>query len=135
MAKTETTTWWAYVKRVAGTTNMSEIARRVGVDPATVGRWRQSEPLPASVVAFARAYNRDLLEAFTGAGWVPTDLLGRYPIDSLGDWTLGQLWTEVLARTDRSRREALARQLLDAGPDPTPGGDAPHLTELRDQTA
>lgn len=63
-------TWWPYVQRVAGDATPSEIARRVGLTPSSVTRWQISTPKPETVAAFARAYDKPVLEAFTEAGFL-----------------------------------------------------------------
>lgn len=58
---------------VAGTANQTEIAKRAGLTQPSVNRWQTTVPRPANVVAFARAYERPVLEAFVAAGWLSED--------------------------------------------------------------
>lgn len=61
--------WWAYVVLHAGTTNQSEIGRRIGRDQSSLNKWPQgAKPRVESVRAFAEAYDRPILEAFVAAG-------------------------------------------------------------------
>lgn len=60
--------WMDYVKRVAGSDTPSDIARRTGLGPSSVTRWQISAPKPDNIRAFAKAYNRPVLEAFVEAG-------------------------------------------------------------------
>jgi hypothetical protein len=66
----EPVAWWEYVERVAGTTNQTEIARRVGLSQPSVNRWRTSLPKSENVITFAKAYGRPPLEALLAAGIV-----------------------------------------------------------------
>lgn len=59
-----------YVRQVAGTATPSEISRRIGVTPSSVARWQMSAPKIDTVIAFARAYERPIVEAFIGAGFL-----------------------------------------------------------------
>lgn len=67
--------WQAYVVRVSGDDRQVDVARKVGVDQATISRWRngqRSPRQPAHVAAFAHAYGRPLQEAYAAAG-IPTE--------------------------------------------------------------
>jgi hypothetical protein len=69
-------TWWQYVSQVAGTATPSEIARRVGLTPSSVSRWQLSTPKPETAAAFARAYDRPVIEALIAAGVVTAEEAG-----------------------------------------------------------
>lgn len=62
--------WWEYVQEVAGTTNQTEIARRLGLSQPSVNRWKTSVPKSENVITFAKAYGRPPLEALLAAGVV-----------------------------------------------------------------
>lgn len=91
--------WWHYVKRVAGEDSPSDIARRVGIGPSSVGRWQISSPKVDNVRAFATAYDRPVLEAFIAAGILSEEEAGatQLPAD-LSEVDLGDLLAEALRR-------------------------------------
>jgi len=62
--------WWAYVQDVSGQASQTEIAKRLGMSQPGVNRWEEIVPKTESVIAFARAYNRPILEAFLAAEYV-----------------------------------------------------------------
>jgi transcriptional regulator with XRE-family HTH domain len=62
--------WWGYVQDVTGRASQQEIARRMGVAPSSVNRWKSSEPKPETVRAFAVAFERPVAEAFIAAGYL-----------------------------------------------------------------
>lgn len=73
-------TWWEYVQRHAEGAANAHIAAAVGITPSSVGRWSKgSIPDPAQVTAFARAYNRPVLEAFIAAGFLTPEEAGEKP--------------------------------------------------------
>lgn len=78
-----TTLWSAYVAAVAaraGVERQQDIGDRVGVSQAAVSRWvrgLQVPDEPAVVAAFAKAFDRNVLEAFVVAGMLDEDDAGR----------------------------------------------------------
>lgn len=68
----EDATFWDYVAWVAEGQSQVEIASKVGVDKATVWRWkdRRAKTDGATAIAFARAYGRPVLEALVAAGLI-----------------------------------------------------------------
>lgn len=70
--------FWEYVLRVAGAdTQGRDIAALIGVDPSSVSRWKKGEsPKLSSVIAFARAYKRPVVEALIAASYL--DLSDAY---------------------------------------------------------
>ena len=62
--------WWGYVQDVTGRASQQDIARRMGVAPSSVNRWKTSDPKPETVRAFAVAYERPVAEAFIAAGYL-----------------------------------------------------------------
>lgn len=67
--------WWDYVQRVTRRASQHEIARRLGISPSSVNRWRNSDPKPESVRTFAVEYGRPVPEAFVAAGYMqPEDV-------------------------------------------------------------
>lgn len=77
--------WYEYVERVGTGMSQAAIGERLGVTQGTVNRWRHSEPKPATVRAFARAFNRPVLEAFVAAGFLSEEEadLREIPVDLL----------------------------------------------------
>lgn len=67
--------WAAYVARVS-TGPQTDIAKRVGVNQATISRWRTGKEVPVvatKVAAFSRAFGRSPLEGFVAAGMLEED--------------------------------------------------------------
>lgn len=67
--------WHEYVQRVIGEDRQVEVARKTGLDQATISRWlnpatSMSRRTSQSVAAFARGYGRSVLEAFVVAGFL-----------------------------------------------------------------
>jgi transcriptional regulator with XRE-family HTH domain len=75
-------TWWKYVQDTAGPANPSDISRRVGISQSAVTRWQISSPKPETVAAFARAYERPVLEAFVAAGFLTDEEAGITRLDA-----------------------------------------------------
>ena len=66
-----TTPWWDYVQRVTNNAGGVEIARKADFDPSAVSRWKRGDPPRWDfVLKFARAYNRNVLEALAEAGFI-----------------------------------------------------------------
>jgi transcriptional regulator with XRE-family HTH domain len=83
------------------------IAEKVGVDPATVGRWRTgaTDPKPRQVVAYARAYGLSPLQALVAAEFLSEEELGMSvgapKAYALTDFASVDLAEELLARLER----------------------------------
>lgn len=92
--------------------NDKTIAGRIGVSPSTVGRWRSGEvdPKPRQVVGFARAYDKNPIEALIAAGYLSEEDLGEdltlRVSGDLDDVSTFQLMDEV-----QSRLEAMGEYL------------------------
>lgn len=70
--------WWRYVMRVAGTDVQKDIAKTGKVDHATVNRWANgAAPSFGSVVSFARAYHRPVVEALVASGLLSESDVGN----------------------------------------------------------
>ncbi|MCC5574558.1 hypothetical protein IMZ11_02745 [Microtetraspora sp. AC03309] len=90
--------WWEYVQRVAGTASPSEIGRRTGIGQSSVGRWQLSSPKVESVAAFAKAYERPVLEAFIAAGFLTEEEAGVSEIPTDLSYVPGEVLVAELAR-------------------------------------
>jgi len=109
-------TWWQYVEQTAPGRTQEQIARQVGVSAATITRWRASEPKPANVAAFARAYSRPVLEAFVAAGFLtPEDAAIQVTVTRYEDPSDDEL-IELITRRLRSDREDVSDHDRDAAP-------------------
>jgi transcriptional regulator with XRE-family HTH domain/predicted GIY-YIG superfamily endonuclease len=67
--------WWDYVKDVTRGAQQSEIAEKTGITATTISRWKTAAhgTRPENVTAFARAYDRPVLEALVAAGFLSAD--------------------------------------------------------------
>lgn len=98
--------WSRYIDSTSGGIPNTAIADRVGVDAATIGRWRTGavDPKPRQVVAYARGFGLSPLQALAAADYVSEAELGlaieaprAYTLD---DFTTVELVEEVLARLE-----------------------------------
>lgn len=72
-----TESWWEYLMRVTSHASRSEVANAAGVDPASVSRWKTGRNTPSAdrVIAVARHYGRNPIEALVAAGYLdPTEV-------------------------------------------------------------
>jgi len=94
--------WWRYVERISAGDDQKAIAAKAGIDQSTVSRWKSSKsPGKAeNVAAFARAYERPVVEAFVAAGFITGEEAGERPAaaPSLDDLTDDELLAEVRRR-------------------------------------
>lgn len=116
-------TWAQFAKSARGRINQSELARRLGVDRATIYRWEtgQQRPENADTVArFARITDVDIDEALAAAGLKPDveppteptreldedeQVIMRAPVDD----ALKQLMLRKLhERRERDRQQRIA---------------------------
>lgn len=92
--------WSQYVHRVIGTDRQVDVARKTGIDQTTISRWLnpevgQSRRISSqAVAAFARGYDRPVLEAFVVAGFLTEEEAGLRVVEK----DLGAIDTAVLAR-------------------------------------
>lgn len=126
--------WMDYVRQHGGSVN-TEIAKRVGVTPQSIGRWHASEPKPELVRAFAKAYGRPVLEAFVAAGLLTAEDANEQVVRSDSSQLSDEdLVNEVLARMRRggSRGDtAPMKQDQDATTPQSGVADLPMLSEGR----
>lgn len=78
----ETDLWAVYVTVVSAGAEerQQDVAERSGVTQATISRWaggKATPTNPAKVAAFAKAYGRNVLEAFIAAGMLEEEDAGR----------------------------------------------------------
>ncbi len=96
-----TSTWAAYVRRLAGQLTQAQVAMKTGVAASNVGRWIRDEPgLPRAetVIAFARAFGQPPIEALVAAGYLsPEDgaSRARTPLD---EYSYAELIAELQRR-------------------------------------
>jgi transcriptional regulator with XRE-family HTH domain len=65
--------WSDYVRRVTTGLNQVQIAERTGIAQTAIGRWLRADsgaPRADYVVAFARAFNENPVEALIIAGYI-----------------------------------------------------------------
>lgn len=104
-----TSPFWEYVQQVAPNLSTHKIAKAMGgaVGPATVARWKTTTPSGDNVVAFARTFGRDPLEAMIAAGFVTRENVAEYrggnadPTERSEDERLGELMDELRRRLNR----------------------------------
>lgn len=66
--------WRDYVYSITGDVSGKVIARRAGIHQTTISRWRSDEqPSVNSVIAFARGYGINVLDALTASGYITDD--------------------------------------------------------------
>ena len=122
-------TWWEYVTRTAAGEEQAAIAKRAGVGQSMVSRWQTSTPRPENVAAFARAYDRPVLEAFVAAGFLTPEEAGERPSapPSLASLTDDELIEEVGRRMKELRDAGTTHQKM---PEPQGSGEYGLATRL-----
>ena len=77
--------WSQYVARVVGRDRQIDVARKTGIDQTTISRWlnpvegKSRRISSQAVAAFARGYDRPVLEAFVIAGFLTEEEAGMTP--------------------------------------------------------
>lgn len=99
----EQTSWSRYIAATCNGDLNTVIAEKVGVDPATIGRWRTGSfaPKPRQVVEYARAYGQSPIAALIGSGYLTPEEAGievSVPDVSLTDFSDSVLIDEVSRR-------------------------------------
>lgn len=108
--------WEAWVTKVTGGATARQVAERIGKSHTTALRWMHNGTSPEQVIAFAIAYNADIIQALVAAGWISeSDLENLNLASALRSLTEVELAGELY-------RRALAQQR--SGPDPF-AGDRP----------
>lgn len=97
--------WNEYVKRVIGNDKQIDVARKSGIDQTTISRWLNpstdaTRRTSQTVAAFARAYDRPVLEAFVVAGFLTSDEAGvpSEPVVDLSTIAKDELLAELNRR-------------------------------------
>lgn len=94
--------WSEYVRRITRGYTQAQIADRAGVAESNVGRWlrgQRGRPLPDSVLALAKAFDRPPVEALIAAGWVTAEDVTMPARTPLSVYSLSDLLDEVRRRT------------------------------------
>jgi transcriptional regulator with XRE-family HTH domain len=103
----EERSWSAFVRRVTGGATQVDIAKRAGLAQTNVGRWLRGDPgapRADSVIAFARAFNEDPVEALIAAGYLENaELTGSGPRTPLSQYSDEEITHELQSRL-RDRR-------------------------------
>ena len=112
-------TWADYTRRVTAGATQAEIAARTGIEQSSISRWRQGRNTPRAelVVAFARSYERNPVEALIVAGYLDRNEVGG--VIEL-ETSLSAVATEQLLDEMRRRFADLQRKLTSA----TSAGDS-----------
>jgi transcriptional regulator with XRE-family HTH domain len=113
-----TITWPSYLSAISGGQAGARIAERTGIPESTISRWLsdKAEPRPKQVVAVARAYGQNPVEALVAAGYLedgeinvpsePTDL-------SLRSFTTLSLSKEMVRRIEEGEDLHMLQSPLD----------------------
>lgn len=116
--------WVNYVSSVVGTDTQATIGMKTGVSAATISRWSVFAPKPENVAAFARAYQRPVLEAFIAASFLSEEEAGQQPTvrPSAASLSNEELLQELRGRLDHQSDYELAAHIgdPDIGPEDLP---------------
>lgn len=110
-------TWADYTRRITAGATQAEIAARTGIEQSSISRWRQGRNTPRAelVVAFARAYDRNPVEALIVAGYLDRNEVGG--VIEL-ETSLSAVSTHQLLEELGRRFSALQRRLAELPADP-----------------
>ena len=105
-------TWADYTRRITAGATQAEIAARTGIEQSSISRWRQGRNTPRAelVVAFARSYDRNPVEALIVAGYLDRNEVGG--VIEL-ETSLSAVSTDQLLDELRRRYSALQRRLAE----------------------
>lgn len=101
---TDKNDWSKYIDATSGGALNVTIAKRLNLDPATIGRWRTGavDPKPRQVVAYARAFDQSPIQALVAAGYLAPDEVGIEFADprarTLDDFSTYELAEEIAER-------------------------------------
>lgn len=105
-------TWADYTRRITAGATQAEIATRTGIEQSSISRWRQGRNTPRAelVVAFARSYDRNPVEALIVAGYLDRNEVGG--VIEL-ETSLSVVSSDQLLDELRRRFSTLQRRLAD----------------------
>lgn len=111
-------TWADYTRRITAGATQAEIAARTGIEQSSISRWRQGRNTPRAelVVAFARSYDRNPVEALIVAGYLDRNEVGG--VIEL-ETSLSAVSTDQLLDEISRRFSTLQRRLAAAPADPS----------------
>lgn len=109
-------TWADYTRRITAGATQADIAARTGIEQSSISRWRQGRNTPRAelVAVFARAYDRNPVEALIVAGYLDRNEVGG--VIEL-ETSLSAVSTEQILDELRRRFADLQRLLGAATPD------------------
>ena len=101
------TSWWDYVESVTSGATGREIADTADFDPSSVSRWKRGDPPRWDfVIKFARAYNRNVLEALAHADMITEEEANLREVKvGVEDLTTEELLSEALRRVKAGDRQ------------------------------
>jgi len=127
----ETNSWSRYIASTCGADLNTAIARKAGVDPVTISRWRTGShsPKPRQVVDYARAYGQSPISALIAAGYLTESEAGMdvtVHVKTLSDYETYELAKELY---DRSVEQKSGRSVTGLFPTTTDlGEDKPYVS-------
>lgn len=98
--------WTTYVRRVVGTDTQTQVAAKTGINQTTISRWLNPDAAEGrrlssqAVAAFARGYDRKVVEAFVVAGFLTpaeANMTTSEPVD-LSEVPRDELLAEIQRR-------------------------------------
>ena len=101
------TPWWDYVQTVTNGASGREIANTADFDPSSISRWKRGDPPRWDfVIKFARAYNRNVIEALVMADMITDEEAGLREVKvGVDDLTTEELLDEALRRIKAGERQ------------------------------
>lgn len=99
--------WTTYVRRVVGNHTQTQVAAQTGINQTTISRWLNPDSTQGrrlssqAVAAFARGYDRPVVEAFVIAGFLTpaeANMSDNEPLLDLSDVPHDELLAEVQRR-------------------------------------
>ncbi|MGV1006672.1 MAG: helix-turn-helix domain-containing protein [Candidatus Nanopelagicales bacterium] len=111
-------TWADYTRRITAGATQADIAARTGIEQSSISRWRQGRNTPRAelVVAFARSYDRNPVEALIVAGYLDRNEVGG--VIEL-ETSLSVVSTDQLLDEMRRRFSDIQRRLAAVAPSDT----------------
>lgn len=95
--------WPEYVRRLTSGQTLAQIAQRSGISMSNIGRWIRGElvatPDAANVIAFAKAYGQNPMEALAAAGYFTASDVQPGQKTPLTQYSTDELMAELRRRT------------------------------------